>query len=127
MTGAASGANTGAKERFVGVDVADTMQEFLVQERGLDRRLAFTEEADEQVKVDAERFGAGTAKATRRFSVGANDGQASESSGIDEAQFSSRRKFYDGVSVGCEIRRWFGNDEATGHAEVDDPLCRLLA
>ena len=50
--GAAAGAYSGAEERFVRVDVADTAEKFLVEQRALDWSLAATEHRDEAVEVD---------------------------------------------------------------------------
>ena len=46
-SGVARGADAGAEEGFVGVDVADAVQEGLVEERGLDGGFSIAEEADE--------------------------------------------------------------------------------
>ena len=57
--GLAGGAKAGAEEGFVGVDVADAVQERLVEQRGLDRRAARMEEGDEVCERDGEGFAAG--------------------------------------------------------------------
>lgn len=57
--GLARGANAGAEEGFVSVDVADAVQQGLVEQRGFDGRLAVMEERDEVLERDGERFAAG--------------------------------------------------------------------
>jgi len=57
--GLASGAEAGAEERLVGVDVADAVEERLIEQRGLDRRAARMEERDEVGERDGEGLAAG--------------------------------------------------------------------
>ena len=52
--GSAAGADTGAEQRFVGVNVSDPPEEFLVEQGAFDGRLAGSEEADETVEIDLE-------------------------------------------------------------------------
>jgi len=59
---AAAGANGGAKEALVGVDVAYTGQQLLVEQTGLDGEASAAEEGCEFGGLNAERFGAGCGK-----------------------------------------------------------------
>ena len=61
-SGDAGGADSGAEEALVGVDVADAVQQILVEERGLDRELAAAEERGEVVGGDGEGLVAGSAE-----------------------------------------------------------------
>ena len=54
----AAGANAGMEERLVRVDIADAVEQRLVEQRSLDRRLALAEERDEVFDPDGERFAA---------------------------------------------------------------------
>lgn len=82
--------DAGSIERFVGVDVADSVQKFLVEQRGLNGGLAFSEEADKKIKVNAERFGAGACKARMcAILCGSDNGESSEAARIDEADLAS--------------------------------------
>ena len=53
------GADAGAEEGFVGVDVADAVEQGLVEQRGFDGGLAAAEEGDEVFEGDGEGFAAG--------------------------------------------------------------------
>ena len=61
--GLAGGTDGGAEERLVGVDVADAVEEGLVEQRGLDGRAARVEEGDEVFEGDGEGFAAWAGKA----------------------------------------------------------------
>ena len=63
--GLAARTDAGAKERLIGVDVANAVEQRLVQQRGLDRRLAATEERDEVVRRDREGLAAGAGVSAR--------------------------------------------------------------
>src|ERR1035441_10193409 len=63
--GLAAWTDAGAKERLVGVDVANAVEQRLVQQRCLDRRLAATEEGDEIVRRDREGLATGTGVGAR--------------------------------------------------------------
>ena len=75
----ARGADAGVEEGLVGVDVADAMEEGLVEERGLDGGLAGAEEGDEVFEWDGEGLFA-------RAGIGIGGyGEAAEAAGVDEA------------------------------------------
>ena len=52
-------ADMGEEEGLVGVDVADTVEEGLIEQRGLDGRTAVAEEGDEVCEGDGEGFASG--------------------------------------------------------------------
>lgn len=57
--GLSARADSGAEEGLVGVDVADAVEQGLIEQRGLDGGLAAAEEGDEVFERDGERFAAG--------------------------------------------------------------------
>jgi len=128
--GLAGGADGGAEERLVGVDVADAVQERLIEQRGLDRRAARMEEGDEAGERDSERFAAGAGEGCWLLVAGCwlrgVEGDAAEAARIDEAEFTAgcfpwrAAQGEDGVGVGREGDFGRGDEEATGHAEVDE-------
>ena len=115
--GAAAGPDTGPEQRFIGVNVADTAQEVLIEERALDGSLAAAEQRQEAVEIDFQRFDAGGVEVSCR-----RDAQAAEAAGIDETQFLAGRQFEDGVGVLGDFGLRFADLQAACHAEVDDPL-----
>ena len=128
--GLASGTDGGAEERLVGVDVADAVQERLIEQSSLDRRAARVEESDEIGEGDGEGFASGAGKGCRLLVAGCwlrcVEGDATEAAWIDEADFAAgcfpwrAAQGEDGVGVGREGDFGRGDEEATGHAEVDE-------
>ena len=94
--GVAAGADSGVVEGLVGVDVADAVEEGLVEERGLDGGLAVAEERDEVFERDGEGFFAGAGVGSRA------DGEAAEAAGVDEAKLFAAAEGEDGVGVGWD-------------------------
>ena len=76
----AAGANAGAEQCFVGIDIPYPSQEFLVQQRAFDRSFAPAEERDEAGQINFERFDAGGIEC-------GGHAQASEAARVNEAQF----------------------------------------
>ena len=79
---AAAGPDAGPEQRFIGVNVADPTQEFLVEKRAFDGCLAAAEQRQEAVEIDFQRFDAGGVEVSCP-----RDAQAAEAAGIDETQF----------------------------------------
>ncbi len=119
-TGRAAGADAGAEEAFVGVDVADAGEQGLVEQGGLDGELAAAEEGGEGVGRDGEGLGAGRGEGFAFGEVAALE--AAKAAGIDEAKLLAARKREAGVGVADDFGVGCGDEEAAGHAEVDDPL-----
>ena len=89
--GLAAGANAGAEEGFVGVDVADSVEQGLVEQRGLDGGLAAAEKSDEVFEGDGQGFAAGAGVGSCRFQVVSCrlvDGEAAEAARVDEADLA---------------------------------------
>jgi len=119
------GADAGVEEALVGIDVANTMQELLVEEGGLDRELAATEESGEIFGGDGEWLVTGPAEGV--FCAGLVKSQTAETPGIDESELAARAERKNGVGVGRNGHVGGGDEQAAGHAEMDDPLSgRLL-
>jgi len=97
--GVAGGADAGVEECFVGVDVADTVEERLVEERRFDGSFAIAEESDKVLEWDGEGFGAGPFV----LCVRRDDGEAAEAARVYEAEFldpmSAAAEGEDGVGV----------------------------
>ena len=68
-TGVAGGADAGVEECLVGVDVADAVEQGLVEQRGLDGTAAMAEEGDEVFERDGEGFAAGAGVGRCRLQV----------------------------------------------------------
>lgn len=127
-SGVAGGADGGAEEALVGVDVADSVEEGLIEERGLDGGLAVAEERGEGGGGDGEGFAAGAGvffggcAVSCCFVSGCVDGEAAETAGVYEAEFLSGAEVEDEVGVGRDGSVWGGDEEAASHAEVDEEL-----
>ena len=69
------------EEGLVGIDVPDSVEQRLIQQRGLDRRLSLAKEGDEVFEADGEWFGAGAfVLCVRRYYR-----ESAEAARIDEA------------------------------------------
>ena len=130
--GHTAGADFGAEEALIGVDVANTVQEGLIEQGRLDGGAAAVEELAEVGFGDLQGLCAGTAKAEafRGFILRCLDGMnphATEAARIDEAELlesgplpGAQHEHAVGVRRSGHIG--IGDDEAAGHAEVHDPL-----
>jgi len=118
--GHAAGADAGAEEAFVGVDVADAVEQRLVEQRGLDGQLAAAEELGEVFRSDGGGFGAGAGEGWRAGEFA--QFQASEAAGIDETHFAAASQCEAGVGVRGDRGVGGGDQQPAGHAEMDYPL-----
>ncbi len=95
------GADAGTEETFIGVDVADSVEEFLVKQGGFYGGSAGVEERAEFGERDVERFFAWALEAFFGLYLGdIQYGESSEAAGIDEANFAAIVEGEDGVGVG---------------------------
>ena len=117
--GLAARTDAGAKEAFVGVDVADAVEQGLVQERGLDGGSAALEETEEVFFRDGEGLGTGPV-----VGVCGVDGEAPEATSIDEAKLVPAAEREDGMGVRRAGHFRCGDEQAAGHAKVDQELGR---
>ena len=90
--GLAGGTDGGAEEALVGVNVADAVEEGLVEQRGLDGGAAGVEESDEIGEGDGEGLAAGAGVGWRLLVAGdwlrSVEGDAAEAAWIDETDFA---------------------------------------
>jgi hypothetical protein len=121
-SGHAGGADSGVEETLVGVDVADAVEQLLVEQGGLDGEPAVAKEGAEVGGGDGEGFVAGSAEW-----LGVRDrvqGEAAEAARVDETELASGGERKDGVRVRRKRDIGRGDEESSGHPEVDDPLSR---
>ena len=110
-------ADTGARESFIGVDVADAVQQRLIEQGRFDGSFTTAEEPGEVCSGDPQRLFAGAG-------VGlAMDGEAAEASWIDEANLAPITERENGMGVRRERTVGMRDQETAGHAEVDEKLC----
>src|ERR1700733_15025506 len=89
----------GPKQRLIGVDIADSAEELLVEQRTLDRRFTSVKKRNEMFEVDVQRFEACRTETRILRRAKAYDGQSAEATHIDEAQFASGLELQNGVGV----------------------------
>jgi hypothetical protein len=118
--GGAAWTNSSPEEAFVGIYVADPGKELLIEQSGLDGQLALAEEKGEAVAADGERFGARTAEGFIALEIAKLE--TAEPARIDEAKFATAGESESSVGVGFDRSVGAGDEQASGHAEVDDPL-----
>ena len=118
--GVAEGSDAGVEESLVGIDVADAVEEGLVEQRGLDGGLAGAEEDDEVFERDCEGLFA-------RAGIGIGGyGEAAEAAGVDEAELTAAAEGEDGVGVRWDGGVGGGDEEAACHAKMDQELGGLF-
>lgn len=120
--GDAAGTNAGAKEAFVGVDVADAVEQGLIEQSGFDGDFAALKEARKIISVDGHRLTARSAEGWVFAQV--EEFEPTESAGVNETDLAGIAQCEPGVGVRNDGLVGVGDDEPTGHAEVDDPLVR---
>ena len=122
--GLAARADAGEEDCLVGVDVADAVEERLVEQRGLDGGAAVAEEGDEVFEGNGEGLAAGALVRCPchvvRCSFGRVEGEAAEAAGVDEADFALIVEGEDGMGVGWDGGVRGRDEEAAGHAEMDE-------
>ena len=72
---------------------------------------------EEAIEIRFQRL-----NAARIEAAGAGNAQASEAAGIDKAQFPARLELQNRVRVLENFRLRLTDLQASGHAQVDDPL-----
>ena len=120
--GGFAGADAGAKEAFVGIDVAHAREQFLVEEGGLDGDAAAAKQGGELSGADGEGLGAGSRKTG--FAGEIPEFEAPEPARVDESQFTATGQREPRMRMGSNRRVGRGNQQSPGHAEMNDPLCR---
>lgn len=121
LSGGSRGPDFSAEEAFVGVDVADSVKEALVEQGGLDGELASAEERQEVLLGNGKGLASGAVKALFA-GLQAVQGEAAEAARVDEAELGSSTERKRGVGVRWNGDLGWGDEQASGHAEMDDPL-----
>ncbi len=106
------------KKSLVGVDVANAMQQRLIQQRSFDRRLASPKECDELFERNGKRFGTGPFV----FCVGRDDGETAKAAGVDKTKLFAAAQGQDSMGVRGDGGLGCGDQQASGHAEVYEEL-----
>jgi len=113
--------DAGAKQAFVGVDVAYAGQQPLVQQRRFDGQAPAAKQAGEIGGTDGERLGSGPGEPIRASKVA--EFEAPEAARVHKAQFAAALQRQACVRMACDGRVGSGHEQSAGHAEVNDPLC----
>jgi hypothetical protein len=131
--GRSIGADAGAKERLVGIDVADAGHDGLVEENGFDRGVAMSlgsERRRDNLGGGREGIGpSGTPPRVEPMAIRDGD-ETSEAPRIaKDESFDASGEFPLRVTVAGRQRRGVGRlqDELTAHAEVDAEDPTVLA
>src|SRR5271163_3413209 len=111
--------DAGAKQRFVRINVAHAPQQFLVQERALDRRLAAAEKRDKILQLDIQRFEAPGVEARVRHT------QPPKTPRIDKPQFPARLQPNDGMGMLGHVLLRLAYLQPPTHPKMNDPKSRL--
>jgi hypothetical protein len=118
--GAAGGADAGAEEALVGVNVAYTSEQRLIKKGCLDGQAPAAEESGEGLRRDLERLGSRRDELLSAGEVAKLE--AAEAARIDEAQLVSAGQGEADMGVAGEGGAGFFHQQLAGHAQVDDPL-----
>jgi len=123
--GGAARTDSGMKEALVGVDVAHSGEQGLVEKRCLDGELSTAKEGREFVGADGKRLSAGRGEGTGAGEVAEvqfTEFEAAEAARVDEAEFAAAQKTETSVSMRGHRFVRGSHEQAAGHAEVNDPL-----
>jgi hypothetical protein len=116
----AFGADSGTEEAFVGVDVADAVEELLVEQGCFDGQTAAMKEPCKLVFTNNGGLGAGAGEGLFAFELA--EFEATEAAGIDEAHLATAGQGEPGVGVRGNLRIGRSDEEAAGHAEMNNPF-----
>jgi len=107
--------NACTEQGLVGIDIANAAQKILVQQGTFDRSLAATEEGSEILKNDLQRFGAWGFEFL-------DYAESPEAAWVHETQFASGGKSQNCMRVFRQFMFWRADEQASSHAQVNDPL-----
>ncbi len=118
--GSAARTNPGPEEALVGIDVAHSGEQILVEQSGLDGELAAPEEGSELVAAYGQWFGprrgeGGTAAQVAEL-------KAAEAARIDKTQLPTAGQSEAGMGMGLDGSIGGTNQQPPGHPQVHDPL-----
>src|SRR5882762_97300 len=105
------------EQRFVGINVANSPQQLLVQQSALDRRVSAPKEREEAPLVYLKRLHADGVE----IALPSNT-EAPEAARVHEAELPARSELHDRVGMLDDLSVRFTQQHATRHAKVDDPL-----
>jgi len=108
--------NSSTEEALVGVYIPNSVEERLVEQCSFDGGLAIPEQGDEVIERYGERLLAGA------FVGGVRNGEATETSWIDKAEFAAAAESEDSVGVRGYWSIKGGDEEPSCHAQVDKEL-----
>src|SRR5258707_12132575 len=97
------------------------MEQFLIQQSRFNERLALVEERSELSQLNRQRLRARSSEST------CTHFQSSKAPGIDKAKFASGSELGDQMCMLLNFRFGRGDDHASGHAEMHDPLASFAA
>lgn len=114
-------ADTGAEEAFIGIDIAYAVQDGLVEQGSFDGKAASSEELCEVVGSNGGWFLAGTGECCIAGQFAKF--KTAEAARIDKAELTAALETQAGVGMRGNFGVWRCNEQASSHAQVDDPLC----
>jgi len=118
--GTAARPDTGVEEALVGVDIAHTGKEGLVEQGRFDGQAPSAEEGGKFLRGDREGLVAGGRKGRTPAEI--SKFEPAKAARVDEAQLQATFKAEAGMGVGGQGSFGRGHQEAAGHAEMDNPL-----
>src|SRR5258708_782359 len=107
---------TSPEETLVGIDVAHTVQQLLVQQSCFNRGFALAEKLDEVFQFNLQRLRTRPGKAFLAHF------QPAKAPGVYKPQLSSGREFRNQVSVLLDLGFRSCDQHASRHAKMHDPL-----
>jgi hypothetical protein len=117
--GHAAGANAGAKQALVGIDVSHPCQQRLIQKRSLDGEAAAAKKSCECLRGNVERFSAWAEETGMALQV--FECETAEATRVYKAQLEAAGEGEAGMGVRREGGGGIGNQQPPGQAAVDDP------
>ena len=119
-SGLSSRSDAGPGQGFVCIDVADAMQQRLIEQGGFDGGAAMAKESGKVGRDDGQGF-------DTRTNIGLlPNGEPAEAARIDEADLTGIGKGQDGMGMEWQRNVRVRDEEAAGHAEVHQELGCLV-
>ena len=128
-----SGTDAGAKQAFIGIDIAHTMEKFLVQQRRLDGGSTAAKERAKVVERNLQRLLSGSDEAIPRGRIPSRrlawflrglgkieHGEPTKTPGIDKADLATIVELKNGVGMGRQRLIWIADQETARHSKMDN-------
>jgi hypothetical protein len=109
--------DAGSKQGFIGINVANPAEQFLVQQGALDRSLPPAKELYKIVFADFKRLQSGSGKIPV-----AGDAEAPKAAWVDETYFPSRSELGDRMGMLLDVGVGRADQHLSCHPQVHDPL-----